>query len=67
MKVISECLNTATIIVIQKIAKEGIAAISAHILGARDVNIEYDIPHQIIIIASCLKLNHNTIGSSFSI
>jgi hypothetical protein len=45
----------------------GIKAISFHRFGAKDVKIVYAIDHQIIIIASCLKLSHSTIGSSFSI
>ncbi|MFC1798017.1 hypothetical protein ACFLY2_02555 [Patescibacteria group bacterium] len=67
INVISEYLKIAIIIVIQAIANAGIAAISGQTFIAKDVNNEYAIHHQIIIIANCLKLNHNTIGSSFSI
>jgi hypothetical protein len=66
-KVISEYLKTAIITANHAIIKAGIAAISAQILGAREVNRVYHIHHHMIIIVNCLRLNPNTIGSSFSI
>ncbi|NCO31325.1 hypothetical protein GW891_00370 [bacterium] len=44
----------------------GIAAISVPI-EINDLNAEYQIQNQIIIIDNCLRLNHSNIGSSFSI
>jgi hypothetical protein len=67
IKVISEYLNIAINTDIVTIVIEGIAAISVHNVGARDLNIEYQIHHQAITITNCLRLNQSNIGSSFSI
>jgi hypothetical protein len=67
MNVISEYLKRAINKVIHIIINEGINAISFHRFLASDVKRLYEIDHQIIIIANCLRLNHSTIGSSFSI
>jgi hypothetical protein len=67
INVISEYLKRAISRVNQNIINEGISAISVHILSTNEVKRLYAIAHQIINIANCLKLNHNTIGSSFSI
>jgi hypothetical protein len=64
--VISLYLNIAINTQIKAIVIDGIAAISVH-NGTRDLKIEYHIQNQIITIVNCLKLNHNNIGSSFSI
>jgi hypothetical protein len=45
----------------------GIAAISAQVLGSRDLKSPYAIQKPHIIIHSCFKLSHKSIGSSFSI
>jgi hypothetical protein len=67
INVISEDLNTAIIKVSIATSIAGSAAISVGTLAANPVNIEYAIAQPIIRIANCLRLNPNTIGSSFSI
>jgi hypothetical protein len=66
-KVISECLNMAIAKARVSITIDGAAAISVQSEGSSHLNKEYAIPDPTIMIASCLKLRGQIIGSSFSI